>query len=295
MRLSLGPVLYYWSRDQVLRFYEKIAQSSVDVVYLGEVVCSRRHEMRWQDWLALAQELQEEGKDVVFSTQVLVESKSGAAAVGRLIDSGDFLVEANDMGAVHVLSQAKLPFVAGSHLNLYNAASLEWVFALGALRWVPPLEMAQSDLFAVLGNCVSKIQTEVFACGRMPLAFSARCFTARHLGLNKDNCDFRCIDYPDGLLLKTQEQEEFLVLNGIQTQSDRVFNLMTQISTLKDMNINLLRLSPQSKNMFEIIEVWHNVLCGTIATDIAAKELQSLLIAKSCNGYWHKTAGMDFL
>ena len=69
------------------------------------------------------------------------------------------------------------------------------------------------------------LETEVFAYGRLPLAFSARCFTARHRNLPKDDCRFSCIDHPDGLLMETREKQPFLVLNGIQTQSALVYNL----------------------------------------------------------------------
>ena len=32
LRLSLGPILYYWSRDDVFEFYRRIADSPVDIV-----------------------------------------------------------------------------------------------------------------------------------------------------------------------------------------------------------------------------------------------------------------------
>jgi collagenase-like PrtC family protease len=35
MKLSLGPIQYYWPRDQVIGFYQQIAASPVDIVYLG--------------------------------------------------------------------------------------------------------------------------------------------------------------------------------------------------------------------------------------------------------------------
>ena len=51
MKLSLGPVLYYWTREALFDFYAGVADSAADIVYLGEVVCSRRHNLRLDDWL----------------------------------------------------------------------------------------------------------------------------------------------------------------------------------------------------------------------------------------------------
>ena len=36
MKLALGPLLYYWPRQQVFDFYDAIASAPVDIVYLGE-------------------------------------------------------------------------------------------------------------------------------------------------------------------------------------------------------------------------------------------------------------------
>ena len=83
MKLALGPVLYYWDKDTLLRFYDEIAQTPVDVVYLGETVCSRRHMLRTQDWLDLAESLALAGKEVVLSTQALLESESDLKKIGR--------------------------------------------------------------------------------------------------------------------------------------------------------------------------------------------------------------------
>ena len=38
----------------VFDFYADVAAAPVDVVYLGETVCPRRHELRWPDWLESA-------------------------------------------------------------------------------------------------------------------------------------------------------------------------------------------------------------------------------------------------
>jgi collagenase-like PrtC family protease len=41
MKLALGPNLYYWPLDMLQEFYAAVANSPVDIVYLGETVCSR--------------------------------------------------------------------------------------------------------------------------------------------------------------------------------------------------------------------------------------------------------------
>ena len=68
MKLALGPILYYWERDTVFNFYDEIAATPVDIVYLGETVCSRRHILRTDDWLEIADKLADAGKEVVLST-----------------------------------------------------------------------------------------------------------------------------------------------------------------------------------------------------------------------------------
>ena len=292
MKLALGPILYYWPRDEVLAFYASVSASPVDIVYLGEAVCSRRHEVRLSDWLDMAAVLREAGKEVVLSTQVLIESGADVTVLHKITANGQFMVEANDMGAVHCL-EGKTPFVAGPHLNIYNVPTLQWMAALGVKRWVMPLEMGRDDLALLLAGCPAGVQTEVFAYGRMPLAFSARCFTARHANLPKDDCQFKCLDHPDGLVMRTRESEEFLVLNGIQTQSARVHNLLPELSAMRDMGVDVVRISPQSQHTGRIIDMFQDVIRGRLDADVANAELLTLMPEKPCNGYWYGKPGLE--
>ena len=292
LKISLGPLLYYWSREATFHFYDAIVSTAVDVVYLGEAVCSRRHELRLSDWLDIAKRLRAAGKEVVLSTQVLLESGAEVGTMHKITGNGDFLVEANDMGAVQCLA-GKVPFVAGPHLNIYNLPTLQWMAGLGATRWVMPLEMKRSDLAVIQQDLPAGMQTEVFAYGRMPLAFSARCFTARHRNPPKDDCRFSCLDHPDGLMLKTREHEEFLVLNGTQTQSARVYNLVDALDDMQDLGVGVVRLSPQSQDMVAVIEVFDAARKHALTPVAALTRLQPLMPDRGCNGYWHGQPGLD--
>ncbi|MEJ2384242.1 MAG: U32 family peptidase [Xanthomonadales bacterium] len=264
MKLSLGPIPWFWARDRVFDFYRAVADSPADIVCLGEVVCAKRRELTTEDWFAIARALRAAGKDVVLSTLTLVEAASEAAQVRRLCENGEFPVEANDFTAIRYLTAAKAAFSTGPSVNIYNH------------------QARRPD----------GVETEVFAFGRLPLAWSARCFTARSDDLPKDDCRFRCLDYPDGRLLRTREDEAFLVLNGIQTLSARTHQALDAFDELAERGVDVLRISPQAEVTLAVLGLFDEARNGGDRAALAAR-LDALLPGGACSGYLHDRAGMD--
>lgn len=290
MKLSLGPILYYWDREKVFDFYREVAQSSVDIVYLGETVCSKRTLIRLEEWFDIADSLAAAGKEVVLSTMALLEADSEIKRLRRICENDRYWVEANDMGAVNLM-QGK-PFVAGHSVNVYNERTLRLLADKGLRRWVLPVELSHETLAAMQQHRPEGVETEVFAYGRLPLAYSARCFTARAHNLPKDDCQYRCLDYPDGLTLAAQDETRFLALNGIQTQSAQTFNLLSELPHLEELGVDVIRLSPQSNQMMRVIDVFSRAMNGDLELKEGSDQLARWMPVGPCDGYWHGDAGM---
>lgn len=289
-RLSLGPVQYYWSRERLLDFYRSIESTPVDIVYLGETVCSKRRSFRYKDWIDVAERLQIAGKEVVLSTLALIEASSELGLVRKLCENGNFTVEANDMSAVQMLA-GEMDFIGGPSLNIYNAATLRKLAGMGLTRWVMPVELSKKALLGFSREMPAGIEVELFAWGRLPLAYSARCYTARAHNVPKDACEYCCIDYPDGLMLSTREDESFLMINGIQTQSAKVHSLLHELSN-PESGVDILRISPQSEHTEQVISLFDQVRAGDLGVQETSNELAPFAAFGMCNGYWHDDAGM---
>ncbi|MFD2191417.1 U32 family peptidase [Pistricoccus aurantiacus] len=292
MQLSIGPVLFYWIREQYADFYRDAADWPVEIVHLGETVCSRRRDMKLDDWLGIGRELEQSGKQVVLSSQTLIESEADLRGLRKLCANGEFLVEANDQSALQLLAGTKLPFIAGASLNLYNPAAIGVLAKAGLQRWCAPVEMPRDDLATLLDECAREgldSPCEVFAYGHLPLAWSARCFTARRHQYPKDRCQFVCQQYPEGLALRSQESESVFTLNGIQTMSGACQDLRREIPDMRSMGVGTARLSPRAAGMAEVVHAFDQARRG----ELPPADPLSLVEAEICDGYWHGRPGME--
>lgn len=302
IQLTVGPVLYHWPRTRLMEFYADVADSPARTVVLGEAVCARRRELRIDDWLALARELSSAGKEVVLVAQTLVETDADLRLIERQAEQGVFAVEAGDASAL-ALCAGRVPLVLGPHLNIYSREALLEHADLGATRWVAPVELGLDTLARINPAydrvCTPQgepIVTEAWGFGRLPLAFSARCFTARHHRLHKDQCAFRCLEDADGMLLSTTDAEPFLVLNGTQTQSAGVQSLLGEADALRAAGVSHLRLSPCAFGFEQVLKDFDAVLnAGAPAAERSAAWPGLGVPGPLVNGYAHQRPGMDWV
>ncbi len=294
MKLSLGPLQYFWPKEKVIEFYKQVESWPVDIVYLGEIVCAKRRELKLEDWLAIAEQLTAAGKDVVLSTLILLEADSELSRLEKICNNGRYPVEANDMSAVDMLD-SKNKFIAGPHINSYNAGTLKLLHTCGAARWVMPFELGQTTLQQLIAEKPDALETEVLVYGRLPLSFSARCFTARADNVPKDQCELRCISDENGLPLQTQEGQELFTVNGVQLQSGVPCNLIGEVNVLRAMGVDVVRLSPEAEHMQELVSLFSEVIEQKNKPSEALERMQKLSSQQEwCNGFWHEEAGMNW-
>ncbi len=286
MKLALAPIPFFWDAPSVRAFYEEIAHTSVDIVYLGEIVCYKRRGLRLEEWLEIAELLRACGKEVVLSSLVLLDGEAELKATRALCANGRFRIEANDMAAVSL--SAGRPFVAGATLNLYNADALRVLANLGATRFVAALELSGEALAELRNTGPQDLECEVLAYGRPALAYSARCFSARARDRGKDACEWVCEQHPEGLAVTTQDDQAFLIINGLQIHGAHPLNYLSELASLAAARVDILRLMPQKSGTAHVIDTFHGVLTGRYTQ---AEGQARLATDADANGYWRGEAG----
>lgn len=290
--LTLGPLLFHWPADKVRDFYFRIAdEAPVDAVCVGEIVCAKRMPFLAPHLPAIVERLEAAGKDVLLSSLALVSTEREWGLMRELAADADRLVEANEIGVAHRL--AGRMHAIGALVNVYNEATLAFFAARGAVRVCLPPELPYTSI-AQLASCAAPdLEVQVF--GRLPLAISARCFHARAHRRHKDSCQFVCGQDPDGLAVRTLENEPFLAINGTQTLSYSCVNLAGELDTLRRAGVRRFRLSPQSADMVRVAMVFRRTLDGACDADSASADLADLVPGiKFANGFFHGAPGRAF-
>jgi collagenase-like PrtC family protease len=94
------------------------------------------------------------------------------------------------------------------------------------------------------------------------------------------------------LTLSTREEQAFLALNGIQTQSAQTCNLLPELAELQELKVDVLRISPQAEGAETVIEAFAACLRGERDPVEAARALNAKLPHGACDGYWQGQPGL---
>lgn len=298
MELTVGPNPFFWPADRWAAFYADLEAAPVDRVVLGELVCSKRLPF-YQDRIPEAVAgLAAAGKAVSLTSLALVTLARERMATAALVRTGADVgaeVEINDLTALAYLPEGRA-FSVGPLVNVYNESTLGWLAGRGATRvCLPPeLPLASVATLARAGAGLG-VAIEVWGHGRVPLAISGRCYHARLHKRTKDNCQFACEDDPDGLTVRTLDDEPFLAMNGVQTLSSSYASAVHQVEALRDAGVSALRLSPQSTDFGALAMIYRQRLDGALDAGAAAEAIAALDPAKAlADGFLTGARGADW-
>lgn len=294
--ITLGPVQFNWNPERWRDFYFRVAdEAPVALVYLGEVVCSKRGPLFSDHFEAVTERLKAGGKTVVLSTLAEVMLNLDRKMVESVCTQDDLMVEANDASAFAFLRGR--PHHIGPFMNVYNEETVGVLAGRGARNVCLPAEMpaaALRDLCDRTRHLDVTIEVQVF--GRISLALSARCYHARAHGRSKDSCQFVCENDPDGLELRTLDGRPFLTVNGIQTLSHDYLNLIREVPDLRRSGVARFRLSPHSCDMVMVASVFRSVLDRHITPDEGLSQLDAMTLpGPFSNGFYHGRPGHSWV
>ena len=291
MKLSLGPIPFLWEKNRISSFYKEIAMTPVSVVYIGEVVCSKRAILGIDMLKMICEMLTDAGKEVVISTFGLMTNHEELEFTEALCKISA-LVEINNIGILNFCAGKET--IAGPHLAIYNAPTAKFFSSIGVKRIVFMPELSR-DAIRSISSAVPAVEKEIIAFGNLPLAFSWRCYTARALGMSKSNCAISCIKYPEGMPLETMDRMPVYNINGTQIVSAQKVCMIEEMELLRDMGIGLLRIIPHATATSEIIGIYNSVIEGIIPPSKAVEALRKFAPEGISNGWFYGQPGWEYV
>ncbi len=291
MELTLGPVLFEWKREEILKFYEEVEQMDVDRVYVGEVVCTKKRGLRLDDIPGIIDRLSRAGKKVTVSSLAVVSNEEELEFTRKAVSLCDS-VEANDMSVLNIVDAAKKEVFAGPHITSYNVPSIEFLQSVGVKRVTFPVELPRDSIAYNIEK--TGVCAEVFAHGKVPLAFSWRCYASRAHGLAKKDCRLDCARYPDGMELTNVDALPLFTVNGTTVLSADTYTLVEQVEDLAAVGVGALRVSPQHEGTARVVEVFRKRMEGSLSPGEGLAALGETA-RRFCNGWYMGTAGKDYV
>lgn len=295
--LTLGPLLFNWPAPVIVDFYARMAdEAPIDAVCIGEVVCSKRHPLRADALADVCERLDRAGKTVVLSTLALATLRRETRACAALVEQEDYVVEVNDQTALAYMTRPR-PFWVGPFVNLYNESTLEYFVGRGASHICYPPELPLAAVEVLSRRAVALgAASEVWGFGRVPLALSGRCYHARLRGLSKDSCQFVCEHDPDGLDVRTLDDQSLLAINGVQTLSQSYCNVIGDTQALARAGVNSIRLSPHSCDMVAVADLFRQRLdCRIEAAEAQARLAATCGPVVFSNGFLFGASGLEMV
>lgn len=292
MELTLGPILFEWKKEEVDRFYEEVRDMDVDRVYVGEVICTKKLGLSPSSVEKTVRPLEASGKKVTLSSLAIVSNEQELEYTRNMV-SMHSSIEANDMSVLNIANTGEKEVFSGPHITSYNAPSIEFLKSIGIKRVTFPVELPKESIVHNIRH--TSVDSEVFAHGKVPLAFSWRCYTSRAFGLTKTDCRHHCARYPDGMEIKTMDGEPVFSINGTSLLSARTYTLMEYVEELKDIGVKAVRVSPQYKNTGKILELFRKRIAGLLGPEEGMAKLEELGEGPFCNGWFLNGAGKDYL
>ena len=291
MKLTLGPIPFLWDKNRILSFYKEIADIPVSVVYIGEVVCSKRSLAGIETLRMICKMLTDAGKEVVITTLGLITSKEELDYTESLCELA-VDIEVNNIGALNICTNRRI--IAGPHLAIYNAPAARFFYSAGVQRIVFMPELSRIAI-ASISSSVPSVEKEIIAFGNLPLALSWRCYTARALGLSKANCAIACIRYPEGMPLETMDRMPLYNINGTQIMSSQKVCMIEEIDILKEMGIGFLRIMPHESGTKEIADIFKKVIEGILPSSKAIEALRIYAPEGISNGWFYGQPGWEYV
>lgn len=298
LKITIGPAPFSWGRGKLLDFYcKELPTEGIEAVYVGDNVCSKRRVLNQDDFKAIADSLHSKGIKAYYSTLALstTQEEFDLARKECLVFDG---LEANTLGHLSLLQNgnsacAGKELILGPYLNLYNWKSVTYLRKYNPSRLVAPFELPIESIKDIRDK--AEIPVEVTAWGHLSTAVSWRCYIARAVSRTREECAMACFDYPNGMLLKSVENEELFRIEGSQVLGAKTHCLIEYVRELQDSGVDSIRIYPQMEHTADIVDLFRRVINDELPAKVGLERLTPYASSGVCNGWFLGKAGWEYV